>query len=164
MKCPACGSTHRKEQTLRLCIKRTERRREREHRREEDMQRRIEQFVAVSPQEYIDSLHADGKNWGQIVAGINKLYPPPNGWLGDPKEEWGLFDVVGVWAEAHPWPGFSKDEQVLMLIEKYMTGMFISYHPMEMFVHFMPQGVKTPIEVLLGSEDQKEITLHDMVE
>lgn len=147
MGCSNCGRTHRTEEARAKCFARSERKAERQAKKTQEIQRRLSNAKAESPNAHIKRLRDDGKNLDYILASLKKNYLPP-----EVDSNWDLWEVAYRVGQMVNWPidGESRTE---MILERHMTGEYNSLHPLEIpgVMQTLRDAGAVPISRLVGS-------------
>lgn len=97
-KCDYCDKSHRTEEALEKCKVRAERREAREKKVAADKARRESNARNVPPAQFIRERMAMGGNWTNVVAFLNREYPPPPN-----KPKWDLATVIELDSQRLKW-------------------------------------------------------------
>jgi hypothetical protein len=118
IECPTCGRSHRTEKAVDLCAARAAKRAEREEKREADRIRRVENWKKKPPQDYIRERLSAGTAWVNIIAGLNREYPPPYPW----SRGWTLIEAVAWDCERLNWPDRAAGEYIVWPEDRITTA------------------------------------------
>jgi hypothetical protein len=137
--CEFCGKTHRSSAALDACKGKAERAAARQAKKDAEVLRRQRNLDKLPVQEFVRRTRAAGGaggTWERIASALNKDYPERRDGISllDGKGQarpYDVWEVVYEYTETLGWP-VSRAVATEMILEKHMTGMYTTVHPLEL--------------------------------